>query len=237
MSSTRNCGHRFRSTDELSARPFRPWLADITCARRRRLDRLARAASRQLDDREDRRLEGSAEAALEGARRRRQRLADRRRRYLPRALEGGGEERRACRGVRRPRPALPSGTRRTSAPLSPAFTATAPARRRPTPRARSTRTASPDSSPASTPRMRRPKLLASRHAQGIQGQEPFARQVSASPLVDGDRVCLPVGGSAGASALAFDKNTGNPVWKSGNDKTSYAPPNLIHGRRQKGFLS
>ena len=50
--------------------------------------------------------------------------------------------------------------------------------------------------------------------------------VSASPLVDGDRLYLPVGG-AGASVVAFDKSTGKEVWKSGNDKPSYASPNLI----------
>jgi outer membrane protein assembly factor BamB len=50
--------------------------------------------------------------------------------------------------------------------------------------------------------------------------------VSASPLIDGDRLYLPVGGT-GASVVAFDKNTGKEIWKSGDDKASYASPNLV----------
>jgi outer membrane protein assembly factor BamB len=57
--------------------------------------------------------------------------------------------------------------------------------------------------------------------------------VSASPIVDGDRLYLPVGG-VGASVVAFDKNTGKEVWKSGDDKASYASPNLVtvDGKKQ-----
>ena len=47
--------------------------------------------------------------------------------------------------------------------------------------------------------------------------------VSASPLVEGDRLYLPVGG-VGASVVAFDKSTGKEAWKTGDDKTSYASP-------------
>ncbi len=59
--------------------------------------------------------------------------------------------------------------------------------------------------------------------------------VAASPLIDGDRLYLPVGG-AGASVVAFDKNTGKEIWKSGDDKTSYASPSLIAVGTQKQLI-
>ena len=62
--------------------------------------------------------------------------------------------------------------------------------------------------------------------------------VSASPLVDGDRIYLPVGG-AKASVVSLDKNTGKEIWKSGDDKASYASPNLITvgGKKQPLVLT
>jgi outer membrane protein assembly factor BamB len=59
--------------------------------------------------------------------------------------------------------------------------------------------------------------------------------ISASPLIDGDRLCLLVGG-AGASVVAFDKSTGKEIWKSGKDRPSYASPNLIEVDGKKQLL-
>jgi outer membrane protein assembly factor BamB len=59
--------------------------------------------------------------------------------------------------------------------------------------------------------------------------------VSASPVIEGDRLYLLVGGK-GASVVAFDKNSGKEIWKSGDDKASYASPNLIEVNGKKQLL-
>jgi outer membrane protein assembly factor BamB len=48
--------------------------------------------------------------------------------------------------------------------------------------------------------------------------------VSASPLVDGGRVVLPVGGKKAGGVTAFDKRTGRLVWRALEDRASYASP-------------
>ena len=55
-----------------------------------------------------------------------------------------------------------------------------------------------------------------------------------SPLVDGDRLFVTVGGTNGASVVCFDKKTGQVRWKSQNDVAGYAPPVLatLAGARQ-----
>jgi outer membrane protein assembly factor BamB len=45
-----------------------------------------------------------------------------------------------------------------------------------------------------------------------------------SPLVDGDRLYVGVGGTNGASVVCFDKRDGRVVWKSQNDGAGYAGP-------------
>ena len=62
--------------------------------------------------------------------------------------------------------------------------------------------------------------------------------VSGSPLIEGDRVLVNVGGK-GASIVAFDKNTGKEVWKTLNDKASYSSPIAISqgNGRQTIFLT
>ena len=47
--------------------------------------------------------------------------------------------------------------------------------------------------------------------------------VSASPLVAGGKVVVPVGGK-GAALVAFDLASGKELWKSGDDAASYASP-------------
>ncbi|HMC65316.1 MAG TPA: PQQ-binding-like beta-propeller repeat protein [Gemmataceae bacterium] len=62
--------------------------------------------------------------------------------------------------------------------------------------------------------------------------------VSCSPLVEGNKVLVNVGGK-GASVVAFDKDTGEVAWKSQDDGASYASP-IVFGRakeRQVVFLT
>lgn len=47
---------------------------------------------------------------------------------------------------------------------------------------------------------------------------------AASPLVDGERVILPVGGPKAGAITAFDRRTGQVVWKALGDRGSYASP-------------
>jgi outer membrane protein assembly factor BamB len=61
---------------------------------------------------------------------------------------------------------------------------------------------------------------------------------SSSPLVDGNRVFVDVG-AKGASVVAFDKDKGDVLWQSQDDKASYSSP-IVFGegsRRQLVFLT
>src|SRR5262249_49947940 len=62
--------------------------------------------------------------------------------------------------------------------------------------------------------------------------------VSTSPLIDGKRLLVNVGGK-GASVVAFDKGTGEVLWKSGDDPASYSSPILVGdgSQRQAVFLT
>jgi outer membrane protein assembly factor BamB len=61
---------------------------------------------------------------------------------------------------------------------------------------------------------------------------------SCSPLVDGNRVLVSVGGK-GASVVAFNRDKGDVVWKSLDDPASYASPILVGEgpQRQAVFLT
>jgi outer membrane protein assembly factor BamB len=61
---------------------------------------------------------------------------------------------------------------------------------------------------------------------------------SASPVIDGNRVLLEVGG-AGNLIMAFDKKTGKEVWGTGDDKPGYSTPVIvdIEGDRQALFFT
>ncbi len=50
---------------------------------------------------------------------------------------------------------------------------------------------------------------------------------SSQPLLVGDQLLLDVGGREGASILAFDKRTGEGLWRSGDDKPGYSAPLLV----------
>lgn len=58
------------------------------------------------------------------------------------------------------------------------------------------------------------------------GGEPPRWKYSTSPLVYDGKVIVDVGGP-NASTVAFDKNSGDVVWKSGNDKAGYSSPILL----------
>lgn len=57
---------------------------------------------------------------------------------------------------------------------------------------------------------------------------------SASALVDGDMVILPVGGKKAGALTAFDRKSGKLLWKALDDRSSYASPLIatIAGQRQ-----
>ena len=59
-----------------------------------------------------------------------------------------------------------------------------------------------------------------------------------SPLVDGNRVIVHVGGP-GAGIVAFDAQTGNVLWKATDDEASYSSPSIatIGGARHAFFLT
>ena len=58
--------------------------------------------------------------------------------------------------------------------------------------------------------------------------------ISASPLVDGPRLILQVGGKPGACVVAFDRKSGKEIWRSLNETAGQASPVIIKagGRRQ-----
>src|SRR5438093_390618 len=54
-----------------------------------------------------------------------------------------------------------------------------------------------------------------------------------SPLVDGELLVVEMGGR-GTSVLAFNKATGQDVWKAGNDRAAYSSPVTFILDRQRG---
>lgn len=58
--------------------------------------------------------------------------------------------------------------------------------------------------------------------------------ISASPLIDGDRLILQVGGKPDACVVAFDTKSGKEIWKSLNETPGQSSPVIIKaaGRRQ-----
>ncbi len=63
--------------------------------------------------------------------------------------------------------------------------------------------------------------------------------ISTSPLVEGDLLLVDVGGSAGKSAMAFEKKTGKVAWSSQTDKPGYSAPVIVTvgGVRQALFFT
>jgi len=63
--------------------------------------------------------------------------------------------------------------------------------------------------------------------------------IACSPLVEGKAVLLNIGGSDGSGIVAFDKMTGNVLWRVSEDEASYASPvaATINGKRQTLVLT
>jgi hypothetical protein len=68
--------------------------------------------------------------------------------------------------------------------------------------------------------------------QQFKSEKPYFG-IACSPLVEGSAVILNIGGSDGAGIVAFDKATGNVLWKAGNDEASHSSPvaATVQGRR------
>ncbi len=58
--------------------------------------------------------------------------------------------------------------------------------------------------------------------------------MSAAPLIVDDKVVVLPGGRSGKSVIAYNKDTGSPVWQALNDKQAYVSPMLVTlaGQRQ-----
>lgn len=71
-------------------------------------------------------------------------------------------------------------------------------------------------------------ILSDNQAQNL----PWA--MAASPLIVDDKVIVLPGGSSGRSVVAYNKNTGAPVWRVLDDRQAYVSPMLVNlgGRRQ-----
>jgi outer membrane protein assembly factor BamB len=71
------------------------------------------------------------------------------------------------------------------------------------------------------------------------GAKNLSWGMTASPLVVDDKVIVLPGGSSGKSVVAYNKNTGAPVWKVLNDTQAYVSPMLMElaGRRQVVVVS
>ncbi len=71
------------------------------------------------------------------------------------------------------------------------------------------------------------------------GAQNLPWAMAASPLIVDDKVILLPGGSSGNSVVAYNKNTGAPVWKSLNDRQGYVSPMLVtlSGTRQVLIVS
>jgi len=79
-----------------------------------------------------------------------------------------------------------------------------------------------------------------RHDLAQEFHGPMPRWgVSFSPLVEGDLVFANPGGPNGNSLVAFNKTTGNVVWKNLDDPPAYSSPvaATIEGKRQIIFFT
>ena len=60
--------------------------------------------------------------------------------------------------------------------------------------------------------------------------------ISASPLVDRDRVILQVGGKPDACVVAFDRKSGREIWRSLNETAGHASPLIIKAGGQRQLI-
>ena len=63
--------------------------------------------------------------------------------------------------------------------------------------------------------------------------------MAASPLIDGEKVIVTPGGTNGKSIVAYNRLSGEPVWRSLNDRAGYTSPidATLAGRRQIVWIS
>lgn len=63
--------------------------------------------------------------------------------------------------------------------------------------------------------------------------------VATSPVIEGNLLLLNVGGPGGAGVVAFNKETGETVWKASDQKASYSTPIVatVHGERLAIFYT
>jgi outer membrane protein assembly factor BamB len=83
------------------------------------------------------------------------------------------------------------------------------------------------------------KKLWDRDVNGDYGVSKAYFGVGTSPLLEGNRLLVNVGGHPGAGIVAFDKDTGKEVWKATNHDASYSSPvaATIGGTRYVLFLT
>jgi outer membrane protein assembly factor BamB len=76
-------------------------------------------------------------------------------------------------------------------------------------------------------------ILSDNHAENLEWG------MAASPLVVEDKVIVLPGGAEGNSVIAYNRLTGEPVWKALGDKQSYISPQLVtlNGRKQIMVIS
>src|SRR5690606_34640016 len=62
---------------------------------------------------------------------------------------------------------------------------------------------------------------------------------ASTPLIDGNRLFLNLGGEDGAGIVALDKDTGKLLWKATEDDASYSSPVMaeIGGKRRVVFFT
>jgi outer membrane protein assembly factor BamB len=79
------------------------------------------------------------------------------------------------------------------------------------------------------------KFLGSKAKEGTASR----RGNNGTAVIDGTAVIVPVGSTEGATLVAFDKQTGSPMWKTGKDEAAYAAPVVatIAGVKQVVYLS
>jgi outer membrane protein assembly factor BamB len=70
-------------------------------------------------------------------------------------------------------------------------------------------------------------LVWRRNILSDNGASNLSWGMSASPLIVDDTVVVLPGGTRGNSVVAYNKATGDPVWKSLNDEASYTSPMLV----------
>ncbi len=51
--------------------------------------------------------------------------------------------------------------------------------------------------------------------------------IAATPLIDGDKIIVQIGGSNHAAVVAFSKNSGKELWRNLDDRASYSAPVII----------